>query len=1481
MKIFELSAAVKIGSCLLVIASAVALLAANAAAQAPRVTACDILTAHPDDPNRVASPVAWNERDAARAVPACEEAVKQDPGNVRLRYQLGLAQDSAGNHVESFRHYTAAAERGYVAAGMAVGWALANGEGVNRNDELAVRWYRWAADRRHSGAANTLGFMHENGRGVPRNLAQAAEWYRRAYEMDARPVAGYNYARLIAAGRDVPRDLPRAVQVLRAVVQAGRSDAALHLALMAERNEAPGVSQSEMIQLLAFAETAPAQQDRALRSLSRMAAQGHTAEIQEARRATSARVAERDRQDELLRRSRERSYAAAIGRVDSVVRSDGPPRLPSRSTGAERTPASSLNTRVSARVTPPAQIVLGSKFSVQWSISGVAPPKPSMVRESYEDYLSGKKVTRVREVDRSLLDLGRRWTNDSRREMIIVSVPEAVRVRGSGFIAIQPGARMPFDANFEQDRLRLVFPLYLPESQSDGSVEIRPFLEGLFDVKIFLVSDPRNGVYNEIREIESSQFRLIDGNPKIIVQDKIYVDPPIRSWLSPPQKNRPIAEVRRLGDRPFILREYATYFELSTSSTGGLIEKIAGSRPTFHTNPRFVVYEADDLIKVYDVLAREVIFSGSGLSLEASAFYENPSLIYIPRYGQGDFVLFSPYVDGVNFEVDVDQVVREGIYRGHGSGAVRSSIDGLLFSLESAVVLQNNPYHIEYFIPYSFLKASHRLSGEIPSRVVLTARAPLTVRASFSHMITGSQFPIASDNDRLSRRPGGDMIYSNNEYLEIVKRNIVQMREIQPSATSVSDVISPGSGSVLRGMSFEQFLPENLESRFPVNQRDAVITINAFISKYDSAVNLIGPDRILDTVTLPKLDTNLLDFEDFIKNFNQRITENFPRSLRRSPAVESELNRLRLTLISNRNFDYLYPPAYREAILWEFSDNAMSIVMLRVLDDNGGNGGIADGWCIFSSSHSRALARSCGIGPTDPREQYTDVHLQIEGWDEGTSRYLVALSPDRQLIAAANRHPGEVWIFRVHDGVVAPTKIMLANAANALFIGFLDNQKLIVQYNTDGRIYIYNTERRELVLSGVLVDGEFVIFDAEGFYDASYEGQRYAYRFFPGTREHHSFAQFSAHFYRPDIIRSILADRSVVRPQTNLEAPPKLEFEVSRDPTNPARIHLLFEIQGYADLSNIRLFRDGLPLGQVALSGRASQLSQVLELPYGRHNISAVAYDARGFSSNAKTVPIQIGPDPRAAGQLHYVGIAVNDYPRMPPDQSLRFAVRDAELLRDTMLGQQTQRRGRVHATVLADVEATRENILASLRRAAEQTGQEDVLVVSFAGHGAREGERFFFLPHQGSFEDPARSGVEWSAIAAALAPAKGRVLVLLDACHSGAARGDAIVPNDSYAEQLMSSGRAGLAVLAAAKGRQSSFEDASLGGGHGFFSYMIARALGADRATADRDRSGTIELDELYAFVRRNVSERTKNAPGGQTPWLAREEFIGRVSLF
>ena len=80
---------------------------------------------------------------------------------------------------------------------------------------------------------------------------------------------------------------------------------------------------------------------------------------------------------------------------------------------------------------------------------------------------------------------------------------------------------------------------------------------------------------------------------------------------------------------------------------------------------------------------------------------------------------------------------------------------------------------------------------------------------------------------------------------------------------------------------------------------------------------------------------------------------------------------------------------------------------------------------------------------------------------------------------------------------------------------------------------------------------------------------------------------------------------------------------------------------------------------------------------------------------------------------------------------------------------------------------------------------------------------------------------------------------------------------------------------VAAAKGRQESFEKQELGGG--VFTNALVAALG-NRAAVDSNKNGVIELSELYSKVKPAVLTEMQ---GLQTPWLARADMVGEVPLF
>ncbi|MCY3606553.1 MAG: tetratricopeptide repeat protein [Gammaproteobacteria bacterium] len=85
----------------------------DASPYSQNVTPCDLATAHPLDPNKVAPGVSQAEMDFPSAIAACEAAVAEDPDNPRLRYQLARVYTYSGQTGKGWPHMEVAVAAEY------------------------------------------------------------------------------------------------------------------------------------------------------------------------------------------------------------------------------------------------------------------------------------------------------------------------------------------------------------------------------------------------------------------------------------------------------------------------------------------------------------------------------------------------------------------------------------------------------------------------------------------------------------------------------------------------------------------------------------------------------------------------------------------------------------------------------------------------------------------------------------------------------------------------------------------------------------------------------------------------------------------------------------------------------------------------------------------------------------------------------------------------------------------------------------------------------------------------------------------------------------------------------------------------------------------------------------------------------------------------------------------------------------------------
>lgn len=131
----------------------------------PVATACDRLAAHPLDPNRIVAGVPTSQIDLAAAISACEAALKDDPENPRLTYQLARVYFYNDRTADAVKTITRAAQAGHRQAQFVLGALIAN----NRPDAPtnvceAEHW--WALSAKAGRTAAQVAYVRHATKGL-------------------------------------------------------------------------------------------------------------------------------------------------------------------------------------------------------------------------------------------------------------------------------------------------------------------------------------------------------------------------------------------------------------------------------------------------------------------------------------------------------------------------------------------------------------------------------------------------------------------------------------------------------------------------------------------------------------------------------------------------------------------------------------------------------------------------------------------------------------------------------------------------------------------------------------------------------------------------------------------------------------------------------------------------------------------------------------------------------------------------------------------------------------------------------------------------------------------------------------------------------------------------------------------------------------------------------------------------------------------
>jgi WD40 repeat protein len=453
--------------------------------------------------------------------------------------------------------------------------------------------------------------------------------------------------------------------------------------------------------------------------------------------------------------------------------------------------------------------------------------------------------------------------------------------------------------------------------------------------------------------------------------------------------------------------------------------------------------------------------------------------------------------------------------------------------------------------------------------------------------------------------------------------------------------------------------------------------------------------------------------------------------------------------------------------------------------------------------------------------------------------------------------------------------------------------------SSDQTIRIWRFDREEPVLSLFFAGREWIAWTPEGYYAASANGERLmgwqVNNGFDKVGTFYPAAQFRASLFQPDVIKNLfrtggelrdalaLTIREHRRPigAVNLTQvlPPAVEIVsptavAARAPLKEEQVEVRAAARssGEHPVRALRLLVDGRPFGAPKLIADPKpgevKADWKVALPPGKHTLHVLAAST---VSQGLSAPVEIT---QQAGEkrppnLFVLAVGVNDYPGR---LKLNYAATDAQAISKVLCEKTKDVFGKVEVKMLLNKEATKVNVLQGLNWLEANMTARDIGISFFSGHGGKDEDDNFYLVPVDVGRDLAATGVPGEIVKKKLSEMPGRLVALLDACHSGSAAESLQVARADNLVRDLQADDCGVVVLCSSLGEECSLESTQTKAG--FFTLGLVEGL---TGKADFNKDGYVFIHEasLYAAL------RVKQLSGGeQNPTLGRSPNVRPFAL-
>jgi WD40 repeat protein len=522
----------------------------------------------------------------------------------------------------------------------------------------------------------------------------------------------------------------------------------------------------------------------------------------------------------------------------------------------------------------------------------------------------------------------------------------------------------------------------------------------------------------------------------------------------------------------------------------------------------------------------------------------------------------------------------------------------------------------------------------------------------------------------------------------------------------------------------------------------------------------------------------------------------------------------------------------------------------------------------------------------------------------------VAVGGDFGLYLFDTRSGAKIHEFQGHTGMVSA-------------VALSPDGRFLLSTSFDETVRIWALDHEEPLLSLFVAADDWIAWTPDGYYAASPGGENLmGWQVSNGPEQVGTFApasQFHKSLYRPDVIKHALETGSVASALERLNEAAKIVREVTPPLvaiTHPDRNGARFvtpelEIRAVAKaepahrVTAFRLQLNGRPYDQSRkevpndpAAGKQTTASWQVHLEPGRHRLAVIAESdvSEGRSDEIEVVYEEQRAEPP---RLYIVTIGVSKY---PGQLQLRYAADDARAVEAVFRANSGPLFKSIEARAVIDEVATRRKIIKELNWLSQTMRDQDVGLFFFSGHGAVRGGRFYLLSVDAEVDDLESTAVTAVQLKSILAATKGKLVVLLDACHSGAQAAmlsprtpirriewsrpvipfgrlrspESLVtkfrllgfqqegellpkqlrPSTDDLVRALSNDEHGVITMSSSTGQEVSIESAALK--HGYFTEALTEGLSGK---ADSNNDGLVYLTELDAYLVNRVKDLSKDS--------------------